>query len=474
MFTIIPAGDLAPFEAHLLALLVFTKALYRLMATTQERERDRSVSKQLQRTIRNQLVCSPTRRHSSLVLRSADILRCAPEILQECGSRAPSVSSLDLSYSIVDGETVSAFCARLKGLRVLRAENCGLQTFDPATPWPGRLREVDLSRNELTEFPEGFRRLMFLESLNLSGNKISLVDEATLRLPRLRSLHLLNNPVRNVPRAVCRDGVEEMRAYLKVEAAPLPVEEEEEVAAESRRISISLDTSLEKDIITCTAEETLTTRKRFLAANASASMEEGESIGRTDSLAGESGYDSPAATRRPSQSIDSDEPEEEGEEEEEEEEEVMMMMVGMEGDGVVEKEEEGEKGEEEGEEEEEGELPTFNSDLLPDSYTKSFSSELCSVYLPRECGAGAVVVSAREVRDHSFHPSPRRLSLEQQQQCPACELLITPVVEVSPHGLTFPPTGPAIIVLAHCGTPNVNRYCHLDCFFLSFFCCYML
>ena len=84
--------------------------------------------------------------------------------------------------------------------------------------------------------------------------------------------------------------------------------------------------------------------------------------------------------------------------------------------------------------------PTFHSDTLPKGYTQVASGSLCQVYLPEECGES---VHIEIVKDLSLHP-----------QVHSNELLITPVVRITPHGMMFPMDKPAIVALSHCARPR--------------------
>ena len=85
-------------------------------------------------------------------------------------------------------------------------------------------------------------------------------------------------------------------------------------------------------------------------------------------------------------------------------------------------------------------LPVFTPYALPEGYTQACNTPLCQIYLPAEYGQNVCI---EIVKDLSFHP----------QVCPN-ELLVTPVVRIAPHGLTFPSDRPAIVVLSHCTWPN--------------------
>lgn len=86
------------------------------------------------------------------------------------------------------------------------------------------------------------------------------------------------------------------------------------------------------------------------------------------------------------------------------------------------------------------EWPTFGLNILPEGYSEAGRSPLCQVYLPDGCKDE---VQIEIVKDLSLYPKVQ-----------SGELLITPVVRITPHGITFPNDKPAIIVLSHCTKPN--------------------
>ena len=81
----------------------------------------------------------------------------------------------------------------------------------------------------------------------------------------------------------------------------------------------------------------------------------------------------------------------------------------------------------------------FNPDEVPNGYTEQKSTQLFKVYIPDNCVSDIEIC---EVKDISLHPILKDN-----------ELLVTPVIRVTPHGLTFP-SKPAIIVLSHCAKNN--------------------
>ena len=84
--------------------------------------------------------------------------------------------------------------------------------------------------------------------------------------------------------------------------------------------------------------------------------------------------------------------------------------------------------------------PLFERSQLPDGYSPVAENSLCQIFLPEGCKDK---VSIELVKDLSLHPEVR-----------ANELLITPVVHITPHGLNFAMEEPAIVVLPHCTKPS--------------------
>ena len=89
--------------------------------------------------------------------------------------------------------------------------------------------------------------------------------------------------------------------------------------------------------------------------------------------------------------------------------------------------------------------PKFHPSRLPQGYADACSEgQLCHVYLPEGC---TDQVNIEIVKDLSLHPPVR-----------PNELLITPVVRITPHGLSFDGDTPAIVVLSHCTRPSACRH----------------
>ncbi len=88
----------------------------------------------------------------------------------------------------------------------------------------------------------------------------------------------------------------------------------------------------------------------------------------------------------------------------------------------------------------EEEWPLFGHSSLPAGYSEVVQlSNLCQVYLPDGCD---FEITIDTVKDLSLYP-----------KVSSNELLISPVVRISPHGVKFPQDKSAIIVLSHCTKP---------------------
>lgn len=80
--------------------------------------------------------------------------------------------------------------------------------------------------------------------------------------------------------------------------------------------------------------------------------------------------------------------------------------------------------------------PLLQHFQLPEGYSHAVKTTLCQVFLPEDCVDD---VKVEVVKDLSLHPDVR-----------PNELLVTPVVQITPHGRTFTTEQPAIVVLPHC------------------------
>ena len=335
--------------------------------------------KKLQRSIRNQVIPSSPSADCdtdalTLSLRRLNLsppsLPCPQlsAILVQSQSCSRAITTLDLSHSLLEPRVLATLCLACRELQCFVAVDCSLSETLPDTQWPHRLHTVDLSRNSLHKIPHGFDKLLYLKRLNLNGNKITFIPPALLNLPTLDRLYLLRNPIQNIPKAICRDGVEAMRRFLQLKPLPMPFHE------------FSTDTCL-------------AVRRRLLKDNCNLRLESCES-----------GYDS--STRHHSSasscSLDS-----------------------------------------EGDKDGPPLMPSLWPDIactdLPHDYKEvSSSCNLCKLYLstPAEISAH---IQIEEIKDHSLYP---RLASN--------ELLVTPVVRVSPHGMRFNRDRSAVLLLHHC------------------------
>ena len=285
-----------------------------------------------------------------------------------------TITKLDFSYSRLSPQYLATLCSTCRSLLRLALVDCGLTTIDPHMQWPSLLQAIDLSRNKLSDIPCGIEQLLYLKYLNLSGNRITTVTDVLMKLPNLKSLHLIANPIQNVPKEMCRRGVEAMREYLEVE--PLPAPASPPVSRAVRRLSL----------------EDGRNRNHVLRQ-------------RIESL--ESGYDSSSRLSSIAYVSDSDpEPD-----------------IGNQDDPLPDV------------------WPDFCPTSLPQDYKKSGSHQLCQLYLPRSASKAQVQIA--EVKDLSLHP-----------QLASNQLLLTPVVRISPHGLRFEEDEPALVVLCHCRMPG--------------------
>ena len=347
------------------------------------------MTSRLQRSIHNQIEVTSGHNDESLFtaagekymsrrlnLRKYNLLSALPEVLVRCRPHAISITHLDISFSIVESHILSSLCENLANLRILEARSCGLCEEFGTLLWPNKLEQLDLSRNKLKECPQGIDQLMYLSRLNLSGNKISFMSPSLLRIPSLQKCLLLNNPLCNIPKHICRKGVDKMRQFFTIEPLPMPLKTEAELNIGNTGTNLK--------------ENCSNFRRHILSYQGSF----------------ESGYDS---NQRPSSSYSTSS--------------VSIEMGSSDSSDI------------------ECDIPLpplwrqkFNSSELP-GYRETRENQLCQVYIPVNC---LTEVEIHEVRDMSLHPKLKDN-----------ELLITPVVRITPHGLTFS-SKPAIIVLPHC------------------------
>ena len=85
--------------------------------------------------------------------------------------------------------------------------------------------------------------------------------------------------------------------------------------------------------------------------------------------------------------------------------------------------------------------PPFNHYQLPEGYAPVAETNQCRVFLPGgDCKEEVGIVL---VKDMSLYPAVK-----------PNELLVTPVVHITPHGRTFSAQEPAIVILPHCTKPS--------------------
>lgn len=349
------------------------------------------MTSKLKRDIHNQLdTTSPSKLENcidekpskDLILRKLDLLPVLPDVLVHCKPHALHIVNLDVSFSIADFYILNLLCKDLAHLQVIHAKSCGLCDTYNLVSWPKRLHDLDLSRNELKECPQGISELLYLVKLNLSGNSIEFIPPDILTIPSLVKCLLLNNPIHNIPKDICRGGVGKMRSFLMVEPLPLPPKES---TSSSRRAST----------IAARASNCNDLRRQVLRSQGSFESEYESNHCRTSTSTTSSDLEW-------SESSD----------------------IEADSDAKV-------------------TWPAFHSDEIPEGYVETEGrNQLCQVYLPDECMER---VEVHEVRDMSLHPR-----LEDN------ELLITPVVRITPHGLKFG-SKPAIIILSHCTQNNRSQ-----------------
>lgn len=337
----------------------------------------------LQRRIHNKLLSLPST--SQLSLLQTNLLpthHYLSAIVTQFQLHSMLITSLDCHFCILDEASISTLCQCLVNLKELKMVDCGLKELDHATPWPICLRCIDFSRNQLTECPQGLSSLVYLTTLNLSGNKIKLLDPSLLRLPLLEKFHLVQNPVQNIPKSICRQGVDKMREYFKVETLPLPPQ------SSSSDFSASAPNSRKSSNSMCDLERCQDLRLFLLRQQGSF----------------DSGYESVERCRTTScSSIDT-----------------------CDLDSIT----------------DHTQRLSPKRFPLPSGYSSAIKTDLCQVYLPEGC---ADQVCIELVKDLSLYPKVE-----------SNELLITPVVQISPHGRKFCPHQPAIVVLPHCAKPEYD------------------
>ena len=276
--------------------------------------------------------------------------------------------------------------------------------------------------------------LLFLKKLNLSGNLINTVTPAILKLPNLQQFYLLRNPIQNIPKDVCREGVQAMRDFLHVQPRPTP--ECSSDSAPNLRSKIARRLSLE-DCRHSLRDRVLRTRIESLESG----YDSGARLPSTaSSCSSDSEVDSedphPLVSGRlvgcsevgihtpqtPSPNLPA--PRELVPAERERPVQSLLIAGIPHSDPAT------------------TAWPDFTPSTLPHNYKETPTScgSLCQLYLPT---GTTVPVQMDEVKDLSLHPRLERN-----------ELLITPVVRISPHGMRFLEGEPAIVLLCHCTRPS--------------------
>lgn len=82
-------------------------------------------------------------------------------------------------------------------------------SFAEAVKMPNAMRVLDLSRNELAEFPMTILPLQKLEFLALNNNQISSIPKEIKRLQKLETLFIFENKMEKRPEAL--DGLPNLK-----------------------------------------------------------------------------------------------------------------------------------------------------------------------------------------------------------------------------------------------------------------------
>jgi Leucine-rich repeat (LRR) protein len=134
----------------------------------------------------------------SLELRHLPVLKSHPEVLQAF-SRYHNLRSLNLT-----GNDLTQFpdiFSNLQQLKALTIRNNDLQSgkLPPSIFKLSNLSTLDLSSNNLAELPEFPYKFRKLKSLNLSYNKLKQLPEAILKLNHLETLQASSNQISILP-----------------------------------------------------------------------------------------------------------------------------------------------------------------------------------------------------------------------------------------------------------------------------------
>ena len=337
--------------------------------------------------------------NQELVLRQINFAPYLSEILSYCKARLGYITLLDVSCGVLDSSTIATICKHFYQLQTLHAKSCGLCESLDNVKWPDKLQELDLSRNRLSSCPRGIFKLMHLEFINLSGNLISVIPTELLELPQLKKCQFINNPLSNVPKDICREGVVKLRCFFSVEALPMV----QSAPYEDKK---------------CKHFGAMSLRRRA-HSNSECYPDLRRHLLRCQSSF-ESDYGSYQASRSPGSTSSNDVDFSEYSDCDSQTSPVSVEVCAR------------------------PQLPVMM--YLPAGYKRSHGNNLCQVYLPENYSEEIEVTI---VKDLSMYPILREN-----------ELLVTPVVRITPHGLKFG-SEPAMIVLPHCSRrsgSNLARY----------------
>ncbi|WGV28426.1 COR domain-containing protein [Halotia branconii] len=94
--------------------------------------------------------------------------------------------------------------AKLTNLRQLNLRNNQITQIPEAIAKLTNLRQLSLYNNQIIQIPEAIAKLTNLRTLDLSYNQITQIPEAIAKLTNLRQLSLYNNQIAQVPEAIAK------------------------------------------------------------------------------------------------------------------------------------------------------------------------------------------------------------------------------------------------------------------------------